>query len=144
MEVRGTALCGEFPDVLSSGLQVNVVVVIDVFCCDYDLTGKDETSKTIFVSVLVVVILPCYYSQLTCLTCGLDTTNPIADGQNYSSDPRMLQSKMYNETCDQVGSSKTFLSFSFRLKCNYLTIHQNTLIRIYLDLIPYHDSSPKA
>jgi hypothetical protein len=38
MEVRGTVLCGEFPDVLSSGLQVNVVVVIDVFCCDYDLT----------------------------------------------------------------------------------------------------------
>jgi hypothetical protein len=31
MEVRGTVLCGEFPDVLSSGLQVNVVVVIDVF-----------------------------------------------------------------------------------------------------------------
>jgi len=48
MEVRGTALCGEFPDVLSSGLQVNVVVVIDVFCCDYDLTSKDETLKKRF------------------------------------------------------------------------------------------------
>jgi hypothetical protein len=31
MEVRWTVLCLEFPDVLSSGLPVNVVVVVDVF-----------------------------------------------------------------------------------------------------------------
>jgi hypothetical protein len=31
MEIRGTVLCGEFPDVISSGLQVDVDVVVDVF-----------------------------------------------------------------------------------------------------------------
>ncbi len=48
MEVRVTVLIWVPPGVISSGLQVNVVVVIDVFCCDYDLTGKDETSKKRF------------------------------------------------------------------------------------------------
>jgi len=60
----------------------------------------------------------CCYAQLSCFSCGLASVNPILDGQNYSSDPRILQSKMYNETCDQV--TYLYNSETFRISENWL------------------------
>jgi hypothetical protein len=64
--------------------------------------GSSPFAGRFLFPVVLASLLPWCHCQLSCIACGLDTINPVADGQNYSSDPRNLQTKMYNETCTQV------------------------------------------
>lgn len=146
MEVRGTVLCGEFPwwtKFLDFKLMLLLSSMFFVVIMTWPEKIKRENKRFRFSSCCRHPSLLLQSADVLDVRPGHDQPDRRRPELQLGPEDAAVEDVQRNVRSGLI-MGNVFVHFLVWLKCNYLTIHQNSLIRIYLDLIPCHDSSAKA